>query len=179
MASTEFESCWKIEAANSFTHYPQTDYAGLRKQVPDTCLTNSAALSTLVANTGFSPVGTGPINTVRARNISQVSDDMDWQEINGPGSLSTSPTSALTPDNEAFEDLLDSESLRNFYQFGDMEPRRPQDQSDPLGMSSQDATANNFVGHGAPPQTALLLIDANSSIRPTECVHVHAKAGTR
>ncbi|KAF2710405.1 hypothetical protein K504DRAFT_476371 [Pleomassaria siparia CBS 279.74] len=78
--------------------------------------------SSLINHPGLSP---GPLSTPpRSRNPSQPPDQLSEQAFepmawdDGSGSLSNSPTSVRTPDNETFDcDMLDeSHSMRDFYQ---------------------------------------------------------------
>lgn len=75
----------------------------------------------MINHSGFSP---GPLSTPpMSRNTSQPPeqlpeqppDQMTWDDV--AGSISNSPTSVRTPDNDAFDiDMLDApEEMRNFY----------------------------------------------------------------
>ncbi|KAF2185062.1 hypothetical protein K469DRAFT_726934 [Zopfia rhizophila CBS 207.26] len=69
--------------------------------------------TSLINHTGHSP---GPLSTPQSRNNSQPPEPMNWDDV--PDSLSTSPTSVRTPDNDSFEvEMLDaSNDMRNFYE---------------------------------------------------------------
>lgn len=94
-----------VLATNAF---PYVQYDSQRSKTP----------TSLINHSGHSP---GPLSTPPgSRNPSQPPeqppDQMIWDDVSG--SLSNSPTSVRTPDNDSFEaEMLDApEAMRTFYQ---------------------------------------------------------------
>lgn len=143
---------WKLETEEWYAPVLPNDYTVLEVSEGNADRSKTPTGS-LVTHTGFSSTGTAAIDAFRSRNNSNTLEDMDWQEVEAPESLSTSPTSVRTPDGDTFEqELVDyPDSMRNFYQFGDMPPRVRQDSTDLMDMSAPETGMLGYINQDPGP----------------------------
>ncbi len=132
----------------------------------------------LINHSGLSP---GPLTTTptSSRNHSQPPDpprdhppdQLLWDS----GSLSNSPTSVRTPDCDSFEiDMLDSESMRNFYHQTEntMSTQSPHSAIPALDSSMFFSTHGTISDQGTDPLLAYVLTtDLTSTPSSFECYH--------
>jgi hypothetical protein len=117
----------------AYPQYPQYSYQDLQVLVPQdpfASYTSDAqrsktptSLLNHAAHSPGGPLSTPPLSRNASRGPDPLAEQVPEQMIydDAFGSLSNSPTSVRTPDHDAFEfDLLDSQSLRNFYNQNDI-----------------------------------------------------------
>ena len=141
---------WHNSEDGGFAQYPANNYPML--DVPFSNADGSKTpTGSLVNHPDYSSTMADLLDGFCNQEVPYTSEEVEWSEFELVESLSTSPTSARTPDDEVFErDSKDfAPSVRNFYQHGDISPQSRQGQAGVMDVSVQEIEyLNNYFSQG-------------------------------
>ena len=149
MALPEYQT-WHNGKDERFAQYSSSNYPML--DVPFSNADGSKTpTGSLVNHPDYSTTMADLLDGFCNQEVPYTSEEMAWSEFELAESLSTSPTSVRTPDDDTFErDSKDfAPSVRNFYQHGGTSPQSRQGQAGVMDVSVQEMEYfNNCFSQG-------------------------------
>lgn len=148
MALSEYQT-WHNGKDERFAQYSSSNYPML--EVP---FSNADGSKTPTGSLGnhpdYSSTMADLLDGFYNQEVPYTSGEMAWSEFELVESVSTSPTSARTPDDDTFErDSKDfAPSVRNFYQHGGTSPQSRQGQAGVMDVSVQEMEYFNSFSQG-------------------------------